>query len=159
VVAAFGVEDKVLRCKLLALLALAFVSLGMLLVVTPIPTRVIFQAHVFVMLGALLCFGELRKEIPENWSRVAGKTAVALSLALAVLLGSVFVSIRFMAQAREEHILRELENGADEIAIFSLPDTYTTWDHLWGQKFYNNTGRDVNFSIMEFDTWMSDIYR
>jgi hypothetical protein len=159
VVAAFGVEDKVLRCKLLALLALAFVSLGMLLVVTPIPTRVIFQAHVFVMLGALLCFDELRKEIPENWSRVAGKTAVALSLTLAVLLGSVFVSIRFMAQAREEHILRELENGADEIAIFSLPYTYTTWDHLWGQKFYNNTGRDVNFSIMEFDTWMSDIYR
>lgn len=159
VAAAFGLEDKSLRWKLLALLALTFVTLGMLLVVTPIPTRVVFQAHIFVMLGALICFAEIRKEFPEQWKRNFEKTAIAASLTLVVLLSSVFVSIRFMAQVRETHILRELENGADEIVIFSLPYTYTTWDHLWAQKFYNTTGRDVTFSMMEFDTWMSDIYR
>ena len=159
VAAAFSVEDKILRWKLLALMALAFVSLGVLLVVTPIPTRVIFQAHVFVMLGALLCFAELRKGFPERWVHIFVKTAIAVSLALILLLSSVFGSIRFLAQTRENHILRELESGAEEIVIFALPYQYTTWDHLWGQKFYNNTDREVTFSSMPFTSWMDNLYR
>lgn len=159
VLAALALEEKGLRWKMLTLLCLAFVSLAVLLVVTPIPTRVVFQGHVFVMLGALLCFGEIRREFPENWVRIFNKTAVAVCLALVVLLSSVFVSIRFMSQIRQKHVLRELENGATEIAVFALPYSYTTWDHLWAQKFYNNTGRDVTFSGMDFDVWMSDLYQ
>lgn len=158
VVAAFRLEGK-LRIKMLALLAFALISLAPLLVVTPIPTRVVFQAHVFVMLGALVCFAQIRPCFPMGWSEAITKTGVALCLTLVVLLSSVFVSIHFMADIRENHIRRELEAGAEEIVIFSLPYTYTTWDHLWAQKFYNTTGRDVVFSRIEFDTWMSDIYR
>lgn len=159
VLAAFSLEDKVLRWKLLGLLAFALISLVPLLVVTPIPTRVVFQAHVFVMLGALVCFAEIRRVLPESWYPVVIKTAAAAVLTLVVLLSSVFVSIHFMAEVRQEHIMRELENGAEEIIIFSLPYDYTTWDHLWAQKFYNTTGRDVTFSTMEFDSWMHNIYR
>ena len=59
----------------------------------------------------------------------------------------------------ENHILRELENGASEIVIFALPYDYTTWDHLWAQKFYNTTDREVTFDSTDFVKWMSDVYR
>lgn len=159
VVAAARIDDESLRWKLLGLLGFALISLAPLLVVTPIPVRVVFQAHVFVMLGAMVCFAELRKHFPENGMAMFTKTAAAVSLILVVLLGSVFVSIRFMSQVREAHIRREIENGAEEVVIFSLPYGYTTWDHLWAQKFYNNTDRDVTFSSISFDNWMNDVYR
>lgn len=157
--AALSIRKELLGRKLLGLLSFALISLIPLLVVTPIPTRVVFQAHVFIMLGALVCFAEIRKQLPEKWIPALIRTAAAASLILVLLLSSVFVSIRFMSQIRESHIRRELENGADEIVIFSLPYDYTTWDHLWAQKFYNDTGRDVSFSSMDFDNWMSDIYQ
>lgn len=156
--AAFRLEDKVLRAKLLGLLAFALISLVPLLVVTPIPTRVVFQAHVFVMLGALLCLAEIRRRLPEKWILPLARTAVAVSVVLVMLLSSVFVSIYFMAQIREQHIHRELAAGAEEIAIFSLPYDYTTWDHLWAQKFYNDTDREVTFSGMDFAAWMDNYY-
>ena len=158
VIAALRLEGD-LRIKMLGLLAFAFVSLAPLLVVTPIPTRVVFQAHVFIMLGAMVCFAQIRRDFPEGWLRPITRTAAAVCLTLVVLLSSVFISIRFMADIREAHIRRELDAGAEEIAIFSLPYTYATWDHLWAQKFYNTTGRDVTFNRIEFDTWMSDVYR
>lgn len=159
VIAAFQLEDKALRAKMVTLLAFALISLAPLLVVTPIPTRVVFQAHVFVILGAMVCFAEIRREIPEKWMSALTRMVAAVSVVLVVLLGSVFVSIRFMSQIREQHILRELDAGAQEIVIFSLPYDYTTWDHLWAQKFYNTTGREVSFHKESFTTWMDNYYR
>ena len=159
VIAAVGLEDTVLRRKLLAILAFALISLAPLLVVSPIPTRVVLQAHVFVMLGSLLCWSALRPTLPEAWVSRAVKTGTATALILVLLLGSVFLSIRHLSQIRENHIRRELANGATEIMIFALPYEYTSWDHLWGQKFYNDTGRDVTFHTMNYINWMNDIYR
>ena len=89
----------------------------------------------------------------------AEKTLQAQPLTLVVLLSSIFVSIRHLSQIREDHIRRELAAGASEIVIFALPYEYTSWDHLWGQKYYNNTGRDVTFSSISCTMWMNDIYR
>jgi len=157
-VAALRLERK-LRVSMLTLLTFALISLAPLLVVSPIPARVVFQAHVFIILAAMLCFRELCERLDEKWVRRVTKATAAVCLALVVLLGSVFASIRFMSQVREDHILRELEAGATEIVIFGLPYKYTSWDHLWGQSFYNDTGRDVSFSSISFDNWMNDIYR
>lgn len=159
VAAAFRLENKTLRTKLLAILAFALISLLPLLVVSPIPTRVVLQAHVFVILGTLLCFAELRKTLPETWLATMTKAAAATALTLALLLGSIFVSIRYLSQIREDHIRRELANGATEILIFALPYEYTSWDHLWAQKYYNDTGRDVSFGSINFINWMNDIYQ
>lgn len=156
-VSAFRLEGS-LRLSMLATLGFAFVSLAPLLVVSPIPTRVVFQAHVFIMLGALLCLRELCGLLDAVCLTRIVRGATAVCLALVVLLGSVFVSIRFMSQTREAHIRRELDAGASEIAIFAMPYKYTTWDHLWAQAFYNDTGRDVTFYSIPFDEWMNDIY-
>lgn len=157
-IAAFRLDGN-LRLSVLAMLGFALISLVPLLVVSPIPTRVVFQAHVFIMLGTLLCFREVCGLLDEKWLGYLVRSAAAVCLALVVLLGSVFISIRFMSQTRENHIRQELDAGASEIAIFALPYKYTTWDHLWGQAFYNDTGRDVTFYSIPFAEWMNDIYR
>jgi hypothetical protein len=146
------------RTLLLNLPAMLVISLLPLLVVSPIPTRVVFQAHIFVILGALVCADRLLELPDPRWKKVLVRGTAGVCLVLTVLLSSVFLSIRFMAQARETHIRQELAAGADEITIFAIPYKYTTWDHLWGQTFYNDTGRDVNFCIIPFDEWMNDIY-
>lgn len=159
VIACLRLEDLRKRYTLLAVLGLALISLLPLLVVSPIPTRVILQAHVFVMLGTLLTFAQLYRQLPEGWHKPILRCGIATALTLVVLLGSIFITIRHLSQVREAHIRRELAAGAEEIIIFALPYEYTSWDHLWGQKYYNDTGRDVTFSSIHFNNWMNDIYR
>ena len=159
VAAALALEDRALRSQLLAILGFALVSLLPLLVVSPIPTRVVLQAHIFVMLGTLLCLRQILGLLPQGWTRVLAKGAAVTALTLVVLLSSIFVSIRHLSQIREDHIRQELASGASEIVIFALPYEYTSWDHLWGQKYYNDTGRDVTFSSISYTMWMNDIYR
>ena len=156
VISAFRLEDRKLRWTLVVILAFALISLLPLLVVSPIPTRVVFQAHIFVILGALVCADRLWALPDPRWKKVLVRGTAGVCLVLAVLLSTVFLSIRFMAQARENHIRGELDSGAEHIVIFNLPYAYTSWDHLWSQGFLNDTGREVTFEVMPFDSWMHE---
>lgn len=158
VVAAWKLEDS-LRVKVLLCLCFALVSLLPLLVVTPIPNRVIFQSYIFVVMGAMLCFRELEGHLPHTFKRHLPKALVASALLLALLLGSVFTSVAFMVRIRDNHIRREIENGATFIQVFGLPYRYTTWDHLWSLRYQYPSEQDIQFSAMDFDTWMNDIYK
>jgi len=134
VIAAWKLEGAV-RCRLLLCLSFAVVSLVPLLVVSPIPNRVIFQSYVFVVMGALLCFRVLEAHFPEAFRRRLPKFLTAAALLLVLLLGSVFTSVAFMVNIRDKHIRREVESGASFIQVFSLPYRYTTWDHLWSLRY------------------------
>lgn len=158
VVATWKAEGS-LRWKLLLCLGFAVVSLAPLLVVTPIPNRVIFQSYVFVVMGALLCFRELELAFPEGWKRRLPKALTAAALLLVLLLGSVFTSVAFMVGIRDKHIRREVDAGSTFIQVFSLPYRYTTWDHLWSLRFLYPSEQEVQFSAMDFDNWMNDIYK
>ena len=151
--------EAALRCRLLTCLGFALVSLLPLLVVTPIPNRVIFQSYVFVVMGALLCFREVELALPETMKRRLPKALTAIALLLVLLLGSVFTSVAFMVNIRDKHIRREVESGASFIQVFSLPYRYTTWDHLWSLRYLYPSDREIQFSAMDFDNWMNDIYK
>lgn len=158
VAAAWKLEGA-LRRKLLLCLGFALVSLLPLLVVTPIPNRVIFQSYVFVVMGALLCFRELEAFFPEALHRRLTKALTAAALLLILLLGSVFTSVAIMVNIRDQHIRREMESGATQIQVFSLPYRYTTWDHLWSLRFLYPSEQEVQFQQMDFDNWMNDVYQ
>ena len=158
VVAAWKLEEP-LRTRFFACLGFALVALLPLLVVTPIPNRVIFQSYVFVIMGALMCFRELEPHFPQALRSRLPRALVAAALLLALLLGSVFSSIAFMVSIRDKHIRREVESGATFIHVFSLPYRYTTWDHLWSLRYLYPSDQEVQFSAMDFDNWMNDIYK
>lgn len=151
--------DEEARQKVLLCLGFALVSVLPLLVVSPIPNRVIFQSYVFVTMGALLCFRELELTLPEGLKRHLPKALTAAALLLVLLLGSVFTSIAFMVNIRDKHIRQEVEAGSTFIQVFSLPYRYTTWDHLWSLRYLYPSEQEIQFSAMDFDNWMNDIYK
>lgn len=157
IAAAFGLEPE-LRKKMLFCLAFALISIAPLLVVTPIPTRVIYQSYVFILLAALLCFAEIQGRLGEKALGYVQSTAGAVCVLMVLVIGSVFLSVHNMAEIRDRHIRQEIANGATEIVIFQLPYEYTTWDHLWSQKYSYGVDDSVTFAIEEFDEWMHSIY-
>ena len=158
VLAAWKMESKALRNQILFCLAFAVISLLPLLIVSPIPVRVIFQSYIFSAAAALLCFAQIRGTFSENVSRRVKKTFTAVSVLLVLMIGSVFSCVRSMAQVREAHIQQEIANGATQIQIFQLPYEYTTWDHLWSQRMYYSSlaGYEVKFEVIAFDVWMNN---
>lgn len=158
VLASFRLEPEA-RNPILFCLAFALISLAPLLAVTPIPTRVIFQSYGFVLAAALLCFAQFRPLLDQKLARYGKTAAVTVCLLLVLVIGSIFLSVYSMVQVRDRHIRQELENGATEITIFQLPYEYTTWDHLWSQKYSYGTDRDITFQSMDFAEWMNDIYK
>ena len=157
-VAAWGLEGQ-LRQNMMLCLLFALVSLLPLLMVTPIPSRVIFQSWVFVLMGALLCLRELLKKLSEKQLARFFRGCAAAAVLCCVLLGSVFASIAAMAHIRDTHIRREIEAGATQIQVFSLPYRYTTWDHLWSLRFLYPSEQEIQFETMDFDNWMNDVYQ
>lgn len=146
------------QASLVLCLAFAAVSLAPLLVVTPIPTRVIYQSYIFVMMAAILCTRPLLCRFTPKVREYMLLAAKTVCLLLILVIGSVFMCIRFMADARDQHIRQELKMGSPEIIIFQLPYEYATWDHLWSQKYAYGTGDEVTFSAISFEQWMNNIH-
>lgn len=144
------------RGPVLGCLAFAVISIAPLLVVTPIPTRVIYQSYVFVALAAMLSAYPLAAALPRRWWGLAKRGLVAAALGIVVIIGSVFASVRFMVTLRDRHIRQCIQRGETTIAIFQLPYTYTSWDHLWSQDLYYGslTDQELTFEYDGFDNWM-----
>ena len=162
--AAFCMEDRLLRSRVLMLLAFAVVSLGVFLIVTPTPARVVFQSYVFVVAAILLCAAEAKQLLGEKPLAMAKKTLGITVCALAVILSVIFLSGREMAQIRQEHIDREMAAGATTIEIFEIPYEHFYWDSAWSfsKYYYHQEPGDVEFVTFDFDVWrkdyMQDVY-
>ena len=150
--------DKRLREPVLFCLGFALIAIAPLLVVTPIPTRVIYQSYVFVLLAAVQCFAALFLQFDQKIRGHVQAVTRVVCLLLVLVIGSAFLSIHFMADIRDRYIRQELAAGSKEIAIFQLPYEYTTWDHLWSQKYAYGAGDDVTFNVVDFDGWMHSYY-
>ena len=157
VIAARDAEGT-LRRDMLLCLSFAFVSLLPLLVVTPIPCRVIYQACIFVQLASLRCCREYLKTLKMQHARRYLRICATAAVLVCVLLSTTFASVGFMARVRDRHIRREIEAGATEVVVFSLPYRYTTWDHLWSLHYLYPSEEHVEFQITAFEAWMDNYY-
>lgn len=148
--------EKPLRCRVLGCLAFAVVSIAPLLLVTPIPTRVIYQSYFFVLMGAMLSLRPLLSTLPERWYIPAKKGLLSLCLGIVLIIGSVFASFHFMVQQRDRHIRQCIAQGETVIEIFQVPYSYASWDHLWSQGLYYQapSGEELSFTTIDFDSWM-----
>lgn len=153
VFSAWKLEPELRRTQLF-LLSFAIISIIPLLAVSPTPPRVILQSYVFVILATLHCF---------HWTglahhRQAKPLLIRTCLCLSVLLGSVFLSIRDMAAARDAYIRQEIAQGSKEVAIFVLPYQYTTWDYLEAFSFTYSDDPDLRFDEISFSSWINSHY-
>ena len=155
--AAWKLEAKDLRNRVLCVLVLAFASLGVLLIVSPVPTRVIYQSYVYIAAAALLIGREAAVRLPENAKKPLFKGLCILMVVTVLVLGCVFGNIRHMTRLREQHIAAAMERGESTVHIFRLPYDYTFWENDMGMKYryhYNEPG-DLKLIVLDFDTWCS----
>lgn len=130
-------------------LLLAVISMIMLLPVSPTPTRVVYQAYLLVSAAFLCTLALLPIPQKHHFTRVLCVGCCALSL----MLTTVFFNCHSMAQEREEHILRKLDNGDKVIEIFEIPYQYVFWDSQWAMhKYYDPTGK-TTFEMVDYTVW------
>ena len=155
--AAFRLESKKLRYGVLCILALAFVSLCVLLPVSPVPARVIYQSYIFVAAAFLLTAREVSGKLPAHVRQFISKGLGAAMLVLGLVLGCVFLNIRNMVQLREQHIAAAMEQGAEAVEIFRIPYDYIFWENEMGMDYryrYQERG-DLQLEVIDFDCWCS----
>lgn len=148
--------EKPLRCRVLGCLAFAVISIAPLLLVTPIPTRVIYHSYFFVLLGAMVSFYPVLSALPQKWLVRVQKGLLSLCLGIVLIVSSVFASVHFMVQLRDRHIRQCIAQGETAIEIFQVPYSYASWDHLWSQGLYYQapSGEELSFTTIDFDSWM-----
>lgn len=156
--AAFSLEDEKLRLGVVLSLVFAVISLAPLLVVSPIPMRVIYQSYFFVAAAALMCIGEYLDRMPPQKGKTAQKMLAVCCALVICLISLVHISVHSMATAREAYIHSQLEEGSTSIDVFILPYAYTSWDQLWSLPIYGEymTGHRVEPNLVDFHFWMQN---
>lgn len=153
-------EDKRLRDRIYALLALSLISVAPFFFVYPAPERVAFLSYVFAA-AAIMLFS---KHIVEKTSPEAQKQCVrglsCAAVAAALVLGLTFVNILWLSHIRQTHIAREMEKGAAEISIFQIPHDYVFWDgtFLFERCYYYQQWHDITFRETSFDDWYANYW-
>lgn len=132
-------------------LLLCVVSMIILLPVSPIPTRVVFQAYLLVAMAFLCTLARLPLPRKQLFTRIICVGCCAVTL----MLCTIFFSCHTMAQEREKHILRKLDEGATQIEIFELPYRYVYWDSQWAMhRHYDPTGK-TTFVMADYTIWQA----
>lgn len=154
-IAAWKLPPEKHRYGILGLLVCAVMALGMFLIVSPTPARVSFLSYIFAVGAFLLTAEPVWQQLPVAVQK-KGKILLRVGAVLLVLiLLLVFFNCRNMAKTRENHILREMEAGAQTIEIYRIPYDYIFWDNPWGfsyQYYYEEPG-DITFVPVEYYTW------
>lgn len=158
IIALFRVTDPELRNRILVLIGFALFSLAPLLVVTPIHIRVVYHSQIFFVMAFMLCLNRWTESRSVHWLNRATKLLWISAAMLALSLGSIFFSIGSMAQARDQYILQEIENGADEVDIFRIPFDYVHeyTDSCMGLYYFRDEPNDIHFNIKVYDVWINE---
>lgn len=157
ILAAWKLESKDLRNQVLCILGLGFVALGVLLLVSPVPSRVIYQSYIFIAAAFLLVANQVSGLLPENIRNLGRKILCVAMAALILVLGCVFLNIQHIHQLRHEHILAAMERGETSVEVFRIPYDYIFWENEMGlpdRYFYEERG-DLKLTALDFDGWCS----
>lgn len=96
-----------------------------LLAVTPITARAFIYSYVIFVILAMFLFGENIKDSAVTEKRatlIAGTFAAAVIIALSAWYLSEYAEIHSVFLVRESEIIRQVNEGADEIVVKRLPD-------------------------------------
>lgn len=142
-----------MREKLLLCLGFGLVALTPMLIVNPVPERVVLQSYVFFAGAALLCAGQIGRELPTAWGQ---KTLAVMASILVLTLGSVYTSAGHLARLREAHILRQIHQGQTHIQIFTIEYDYIL-DRCQFYPLYssNLAGYPVTFEEISQSVWLN----
>lgn len=158
-VAIWQLGKGILRERLLLCLAFGLISLVPILIVHPVPLRVLFESYIFFAAGAMLCADALRKVLDLQWLN-RGRIAVLLAAAIYVVnLSCIYTFIAHAAKLRNDYILEQISLGAERIRVFTIEYDYVFDDCMDGLtiRYYQElAGYPVIFDEVSQTSWMGD---
>lgn len=143
--------------KLLLLGVLFLCALAPLLVVSPIAERGGFLGYL-CFVGSLLIGIEITKQyLSADTMKSLLKSACAISLALSILLISVYTWIGHLEDIRLYHLETQMQTGTNEIHIFLIPSNYAygAAELSYERCYYREEWCDIEIIIDPIDQWMA----
>ena len=132
-----------------------------LLIVSPIPNRVIFN-FCFAVCGIIVVSADyLAMKVSPSVVRVASITLKIGICAFVFSLLLSFYNIRWLDQIRTSYIEQQVSDNASEIDIFEIPYDYVysgSGPFMYGRRYYRREWGDIAFHVQDFDTWMVNNY-
>lgn len=149
------IESKYVKRLTLFCIAFGFVSVLPLLVVSPVSARVLFQSYVFFAAAILTGISWVLPQLPEYGIRIFKKVAVIGSAVFVLCMGMLFYNVGYLSQVRNDYILQQMEQGADQIDVFRIPYDYIFYDSSWafGHYYYYHKFEDIDFKTLDIYDW------
>lgn len=113
------------------LISIMILSMVPLLVVYPLPTRVMFQSYIFLVAMIIVNFEHIIINIDINvkkWIDIILKT---IFLVLMIMLVLIFNDIKTLDDNRTKYIQEQMESHVKKIEIYRIPYKYVFWDGEW----------------------------
>lgn len=158
-VATWQLGKGVLRERLLLCLSFGLVALAPILIVHPVPMRVLFQSYIFFAAGAMLCADALRGSLDLQWLN-RGRIAAILAAAIYVVnLSCIYTFIAHAAKLREDYILEQIDQGAESICVFTIEYDYVfdeCVDELTIAYYQKLAGYPVAFEQITQTQWLGN---
>lgn len=158
-VAVWQLGRGVLRERLLLCLGFGLVALAPILIVHPVPMRVLFQSYIFFAAGAMLCADALRRSLDLQWLN-RGRIAAVLAAAIYIVnLSCIYTFIAHAAKLREDYIQDQIAQGAECIRVFTIEYDYVFDDCMDGLTilYYQKlAGYPVAFEQITQTQWLGN---
>lgn len=155
--AAWQLDKDILRERVLLCTVFGLVALAPILIVHPVPIRVVFQSYYFFAAGALASVGELAKTLDSrflSWGRSAALVMTAVSI---LNLFCVYTFIGHVTRLREAYILDQIACGAETIQVFTVSYDYCfddCIDELTIEYYQKLAGYPVAFDRIHESDWL-----
>lgn len=148
------------RNRVFFLLFMAFISLSPLLLVSPVPTRTVFQSYIFFCAATLVCLSHVTSQGNIKHSKRILPICMVTCFSLIIAMSITFIGVKMMVDTREKYILQELQNNSEEIVIYKIPYKYTSWDSVWSfnHHFFREKKEDTTFYAVDYTLWMNDYF-
>lgn len=156
-VAIWQLGKGVLRERLLFCLVFGLMSLAPLLIVHPLPIRVVFQSYVFFAAAAMLCADALGKKLELHWLNLGRAVALLVAVVYVLNLSFVYSFIAHASKLREDYILEQIDQRAESIDVFTIEYGYvydSYMDALAVAYYEKIAGRPLTFHEMSQASWM-----
>lgn len=146
-----------LREKLLLCVAFGVIPLAPLLIVHPVPERVVIQSYIFFAAAGMLSLVALGKTLEPRTFRWCKSAALIMAAVSLLNLLFIYTFIGRVSKLREDYILEQIDQGADTIQVFTFEYDYVFDDSLDGltiQYYSKLAGYPVTFERVSQSQWL-----
>lgn len=140
--------------------AVAIVCCGMLLFVSPIGDRCFLFPYVLLCIAFFYAADDfiIKEKVLEKREKPVAAIFLSCVLAVCVMSSIMFLEVKMISDAQDNYITSEMEKGATEIEICSIPYKRVCHDYDWayGRYYCYDEWNDISFKKVDCNYWVNN---